>query len=457
MTALHPLVRTLLTLVMSVYKLFARLWLRIRSLGSGTSVAEQRVVSGEAWDEFCDTLKAAGASMLAPGAPTDALNQAEGYRYLARLARAGLENFLECSDVEAPRLCAIANGSRAARVCIGSDNPDNLYESATLDGRLEYVVSGDRGTVGYLGFGTQCGQYGKAGGLCTVDYVESSQLSYDERGRFSIILSAEKPSAAELGAARASWLRLERSPKEGMFIVRQTFGDRSKETPANLAIRRRRDGDAGGAGDVVVVVGGAADVPARLTAERLDDGLQSAAVLVAGASMMFAKWAHGFQAHTNQLPLFSQAVSNKAGGDPNIRYFHSYWRLGPGEALRITLTPPPCRGWNFQLNNHWMESLDYRYHQVHTNSSLARPDEADAAAFTIIVAHADPNPPPTAGLRAGPGRRRSSKAGKADFKGNWIDTVGHSQGTMCFRWLAPEVPDELLPHPRAAVVSFADL
>ena len=41
---------------------------------------------------------------------------------------------------QAPQLCAIANGSRAARICIGSDNPDNLYENAVIDGRREYVV-----------------------------------------------------------------------------------------------------------------------------------------------------------------------------------------------------------------------------------------------------------------------------------------------------------------------------
>ena len=49
-----------------------------------------------------------------------------------------------------------------------------------------------------------------------------------------------------------------------------------------------------------------------------------------------------------------------AGGDPNIRYYHSYWKLSAGEVLRIRVRPPPCRCWNCQLNNHWMESLDYR-------------------------------------------------------------------------------------------------
>ena len=57
--------------------------------------------------------------MLAGGAPEDPLSQAEGYRYLSRLARVGLESFVECADPCAPKLVALANGSRDARVCIG--------------------------------------------------------------------------------------------------------------------------------------------------------------------------------------------------------------------------------------------------------------------------------------------------------------------------------------------------
>ena len=103
MPALSGPVRWLLTTFLNLYKTCARRVLRLRHALSGQpalSPEEQRVVSGAAWDEFCDTLKAAGAAMLAPGAPRDPFNQAEGYRYLARLARAGLENYLECADVE---------------------------------------------------------------------------------------------------------------------------------------------------------------------------------------------------------------------------------------------------------------------------------------------------------------------------------------------------------------------
>ena len=171
-----PIARFLMRVVFSCYRSVRLIVLRLTS--PTDERAARAVVSGAAWDEFCDTLKAAGASLVAPGAPTDAFNQAEGYRYLARLTRAGLENFLECADPEAPRLCAIANGDRPAPVKLGSDNPDNLYENATIDGRLEYVVSGTRGTVSYLGLGTQSGSYGGKGGLATVDYVEAEALTY---------------------------------------------------------------------------------------------------------------------------------------------------------------------------------------------------------------------------------------------------------------------------------------
>ena len=45
---------------------------------SDETLAERRVCSGQSWDEFCDTLKAAGANVVGHGAPQDPFNQAEG-------------------------------------------------------------------------------------------------------------------------------------------------------------------------------------------------------------------------------------------------------------------------------------------------------------------------------------------------------------------------------------------
>ena len=79
--------------------------------------------------------------LAAPGVPRSSESDvAEGYRYLSRLARAGLEVFVEGGDPLEPSLCAIADGLRAAPVKLGCDSPDNLYQSAQLDSGMWLVV-----------------------------------------------------------------------------------------------------------------------------------------------------------------------------------------------------------------------------------------------------------------------------------------------------------------------------
>ena len=51
--------------------------------------SRDRIRTGQSWNEFCDTLKAAGQTIIAEGSPEDILDRAEGFRYLSRLTRAG--------------------------------------------------------------------------------------------------------------------------------------------------------------------------------------------------------------------------------------------------------------------------------------------------------------------------------------------------------------------------------
>lgn len=378
----------------------AALWWRTLRGISVDSEAERRILSGQSWDEFCDTLKAAGASLSFPGAPQDPFNQAEGYRYLTRLARAGLMAFLEHADPRVPVLHRVVHET----VKMGADNPDNYYQTACISGEYAYRITGTRNTVTYLGFGTQIGHYGRGGGLPPSGYLDASQLELDAAGRFEIIVScAPQPK---------NWLPMD--PQTGCLIVRQTFLDRVAEVPAELYIER-------------ICAVGELPSPSRVTPKAVDEGLKSASTLVAGASLLFAKWARDFQAHSNTLPLFDAAVSTAAGGDPNIAYYHSHWALASDEALVIEVTPPVCEHWNFQLNNYWMESLDYAHYRIHTNKHLAR-YEPDGS-VRIVVAHRDPGLP------------------------NWIETTGHQSGTMCFRWLRAEAH----PQPRTRVVKLAQL
>ena len=74
---------------------------------------------------------------------------------------------------------------------------------------------------------------------------------------------------------------------------------------------------------------------------------------------------------------------------PNIVYYHGYFELADDEALVIDVTPPECEYWNFQLNNHWMESLDYRYSRDRAEPASARSARPDGS-VRVVVAHRDP-------------------------------------------------------------------
>ena len=344
-----------------------------------SSEAERRVISGESWRQFCDRLKAAGDPIFASDSPSDALNRAEGTRYLTRLVRAALETFVEFKDPVAPTLRRTVHET----IKMGADNPDNWYENAPVHGDYEYRLTGKLGSVPYFSMQTQVGHYGQGAGMPPVGFLEAKDLTVNADGSFEVILSKQqKPS---------NWLKL--ADGYGTLVVRQTYSDKKRQTHAELKLERLE-------GHVQ---------PPPLTAEAMDQGLASAASLIHACAMIFPNWAKGFKKHANQLPQFDPALSRMFGGDPNITYYHSYWELAADEALIIETTPPECDYWNFQLNNYWMESLDYRYHEVCINSGSAKL-RADGS-LRIVVAHTNPG------------------------VDNWLDTAGHSLGTMCFRWV----------------------
>jgi hypothetical protein len=357
--------------------------------------ADRRILEGTAWADFCDALKRAGDVVLRPGSPMDAFDRAEGFRYLSRLTRVALESYLEFADPLFPVLRRPAHET----VKIGADNPDNHYQSAAIDGAHEYRLSGTRGTVHYLGFGTYAGSYGSKARRGQTGYLDARAMKIEADGSFTVVLSCREPDGG-------NWLRME--PDTSSLIVRQTFQDRANERIAELRLER---------------IGGASS-PAPITASFVDRGLQAAAAYVHGTASIFADWAESFAARKNELPRFDPAIAAAAHGDPNIVYYHGYFELADDEALVIDLVPPRCEYWNFQLNNHWMESLDYRWHTIALNhfGARARPD----GSVRLVVAQRDPGVP------------------------NWLDTAGHRRGTMCLRWVGAETH----PDPATCVVAL---
>jgi hypothetical protein len=363
-----------------------------------SSSSEKQIVSGQAWHDFCEVLKRAGEQILRPEAPSDAFNRAEGFRYLSRLIRVGLEMHVEGADPEFPHF--IIPSHETAK--IGADNPDNLYQYARLNGHNSYRVRGDRGSVFYLSFGTQKGGYETDSKMTQTGFIDAQNMRFEPDGSFELVLSQQRESV--------NWLPLE--PESNALLVRQTFLDRALEKPAQLKIERI----------------GSDTKPLPLEPVTLHGGLLKAAHFVENTARLFADWAHGYQAHPNQLPPADQALCQAVGGDPNIFYYHGYWALEDDEALLVEVDRVPrCRFWNIQIENYWMESLDYRYHRIHLNKHAAR-YRADGG-VSIVLAHRDPGLP------------------------NWLETAGHRVGTMAMRWVGADHP----VHPTTRVVKLAEL
>lgn len=348
--------------------------------------AREAVMTGAIWTQFCDLLKRAGEQVMRPEAPAGALERAEGFRYLSRLVRVALEMHVEFADPDFPGFIAPSHET----VKIGADNPDNLYLSARLDGRNDYRVTGSRGTVHALNFSTKKGGYANRNGRMEGSgYLDAKSMRFAADGGFELILSRERRPG--------NWLPME--PETNQLIVRQTFLDRSAEKPAAMRIERL----------------GAAAQPPALDAASFHEKLLRAGAFVENTARLFADWSREFKSLPNQLPPRDQGVYQAAGGDPNIFYYHGYWELADDEAMVIDMPRiPPCDFWNFQLDNWWMESLDYRYHRIHLNMQSAVRN-ADGS-VRLIVAHQHPGQP------------------------NWIETAGHRCGTMCWRWIGARDP-----------------
>lgn len=188
------------------------------------TTAQQRVISGQAWDDFCDALKEAGQLVNADKAPQDAFNRAEGYRYLSRMLRAGLESFLESGDSAFPDLrCPVHE-----TIKMGADNPDNFYQSAPINPQYDYRITGQRGSVDYLGFGTVINRYSSGGGMKTDGFLDSRNIDIDDDGNLEVIVSQRQQPG--------NWLRM--SAETNAINVRQTFQDRRTETRAEIRIER---------------------------------------------------------------------------------------------------------------------------------------------------------------------------------------------------------------------------
>ena len=337
------------------------------------------VVTGRAWADFCDALKSAGDLITANS--TDDLDRIEGFRYLSRLARGGLTAFIENGDRVRPFILPIPFNLK-----IGCDNPDADYRNVGVDPRFDYRITGTRGTVNFLSIGAYSGGYG------TNSATPGAQGNItdndpDQDRPIDIIASVEPPKLAP----GQQWLEM--SPATTVIIVRNFFLDREQERSSELEIECLNPPN---------------EHPDALSADEFATGLAMSGFYVHGIVQRFLDWLVMFRENPNTLEFLPQDDGPGGWGDPNQLFRHGCWDLPEDKAFLITVPAIDAFYWNFQLNNMWEESLDYRRFPVTVNKHTARYE--DDGTVRIVVSRTDPG------------------------WGNWISTAHHDHGTWGLRY-----------------------
>jgi len=350
----------------------------------------------QAWTRFCDELKAAGEIAFRGNAPRNPVDRAAGVRLLARNIGLSLAFEMESKDPEHPELMHYFDPIRKQ----GGDNTDAYYSGATINGTDTYRIRGHRGSASYFAITlVERGSTPYGGPVAATLFGWDMQLEPD--GSFELILSPEPHEG--------NWMRT--TPETFRVTFREFFGDWEREQPMKAVIDRLTGGGE----------------PPQLGPQQVMDGLAGASRWLRHSLGFWAEMIELWKARPNQFlgwgELADRGIDFTPGGQPLI----AYWQLPEDEALIVRVRPPKARYWAVEFGNYWWETMDYRFRLSNTNQYYAELE--DDGELIVVISRQDPGVP------------------------NWLDTSGHSEGYVTFRWIDAEA----YPRPQAQQVKFAQL
>lgn len=340
----------------------------------------------KAWEDFCEQLKAAGAVLARPSTPTDDLTQAEGLRKLARMIRLGLEATLEYADTRHPEVYPVITPTTLGE----GETSDARYHQAMIDGSRTYVLSGARGDAPFIELTVYAGKIGIDSHSAQVGTLTERELKVEADGRYQITLSPESHPG--------NWIRTTREAT--CIYIRQYAHDWSRTVGATFDIRET----------------GSDSVRPNVTLAQVMAALPRTAAYVARSSAIWAGIVdQALKAPPNRFITFPQKDHDESPEMPTGHRFSSgHFRLEPGEALVVTLKPDKVPYWGLDITNYWFEPLSWPSHRSHLNNHTA----AIGADGTVTIRIGATNP----------------------GTDNWIDTRGHGEGMMMFRWSRTSLP-----------------
>ena len=286
-------------------------------------------------------------------------------------------------------------------------NPDDSYSEAKIDGNGIYKISGFRGTVRLLDFQIgnlalyDGGEFGKNPTLA--DYFADT-LHVKKDGSFEVILSNERPAGY-----KGDWWKLD--PKATSILVRQVSYDWVNEVDARFAIERLNQA-------------GPKPLP---SAEDIDAQLRKIPVWAENWTKLSLLWPKNLRDRGYVNKLWAHNLSD-LGGVTTQTYVEGLIEMNPDEALIYeTEVPKKCAYWNIEITDMLWSLVDVMNRQSSLNGHTAKLDKDGK--FRAVISISDPGVP------------------------NWLDTGGHTKGTIFARWTGCSSN----PTPVITRVKFSDL
>ena len=357
----------------------------------------ERLMSGDAWRDFCARLLAAGENILGDEFPQDERGRAEGYRALTRLLVYAAQQEIEAGDPLHPSFVRHQNLHNQW----GGPNPDNVYLRANIDPTQTYRVwaedaSAMRQAIFSLHEGDmQLQEYGVFG------EVSLREMKRAADGGLEIIVSPDEHPG--------NWMPMHE--KARIFTIRIYQSDWAADSAPNFMIER---------------VGAEGVPPGPLDPAYMARALDRTVNWVEKSS---AYWNHYTQsAWERSEPNVVNAAGSTRGGADNIQYGNLMWELAPGEALLLTCEEPEAEVWGWTIHTmDWLESGAWGDRQTSLSGHQMHLD--DDGRMRVVIAHEDPGCP------------------------NWIDTEGRARGMCVYRWVWTATN----PKPECEKIALADV
>lgn len=345
----------------------------------------------QAWNTFCDRLKAAGQSAFKDANPASESQRADAFRFLTQNLGQAFDLALETRDPAYPQLHPFCTPTRK----LGGDVADFTYRQAWIDGTHTYRISGRRGSARWLNItvqgprpatipGTDWPSLHEPFGDIPEANLLGDQIVADDDGTFEVFVG---------GAPRPhNWLPT--TPGSRKLFIREAF-DAWDETPTTLTVER---------------IGMTEPRPVPTVAELLD-AMSWAGDFLTGAMHDWPE--HSWQysgglcdpSLVNQFPP-DRTADTAADSKRGRLAAHMVWHLEPEEALVVEMDAHDGF-WIFGMGGAFVGSLDYLYRPVSYTPSRTAVDSDSVV--RLVLAHEDP------GVH------------------NWLDTQGFSDGNLTYR------------------------